>query len=78
MSTRVASVKIDGAERARRGHVVTDFAGNREPSIEDDVVYLDQEGGALADLQAEHGAVPRDRRGRHPADGPRPAEVIVS
>ena len=43
--TRVASVKIDGAEARVVATVVTDFAGNREPSIEDDVVYLHQEGG---------------------------------
>jgi hypothetical protein len=42
---RIASVKIDGADARVVATVVTDFAGNREPSIEDDVVYLHQRGG---------------------------------
>ncbi len=42
---RIASVKIDGADARVVATVVTDFAGNREPSIEDDVVYLHQDGG---------------------------------
>ena len=40
----IASVKIDGAEARVVATVVTDFAGNREPSIEDDVVYLREHG----------------------------------
>jgi hypothetical protein len=43
--TGIASVKIDGADARVVATVVTGFAGNREPSIEDDVVYLHQEGG---------------------------------
>jgi hypothetical protein len=42
---RIASVKIDGADARVVATVVTDFAGNREPSIEDDVVYLRHQGG---------------------------------
>jgi hypothetical protein len=42
--TRITSVKIDGADARVVATVVTDFTGNREPSIEDDVVYLHQEG----------------------------------
>jgi hypothetical protein len=42
---RIASVTIDGADARVVATVVTDFAGNREPSIEDDVVYLHQRGG---------------------------------
>jgi hypothetical protein len=42
---RIASVKIDGADARVVATLVTDFAGDREPSIEDDVVYLHQEGG---------------------------------
>jgi hypothetical protein len=42
---RIASVKIvDGTARTV-ATTVTQFAGNREPSIEDDVVYLDRRGG---------------------------------
>ena len=42
---RIASVSIDGAEARVVATDVTDFAGNREPSIEDDVVYLHRQGG---------------------------------
>jgi hypothetical protein len=42
---RIASVSIDGADARVVATDVTDFAGNREPSIEDDVVYLHQQGG---------------------------------
>jgi hypothetical protein len=42
---RINSVAIDGADARVVATTVTDFAGNREPSIEDDVVYLRQEDG---------------------------------
>ena len=42
---RIASVNIDGTDARVVATIVTDFAGNREPSIEDDVIYLRQRGG---------------------------------
>jgi hypothetical protein len=42
---RINSVAIEGASARVVATTVTDFAGNREPSVEDDVVYLGQEGG---------------------------------
>jgi hypothetical protein len=42
---RIASVNISGTDARVVATDVTDFAGNREPSIEDDVVYLREEGG---------------------------------
>jgi ketosteroid isomerase-like protein len=37
---RIRSVAIDGASAKAVATIVTRFAGNREPSIEDDIVYL--------------------------------------
>jgi hypothetical protein len=42
---RINSVALDGTDARVVATTVTDFAGNREPSIEDDVVYLRQEDG---------------------------------
>ena len=42
---RIRSVTIDGSDARVVATVVTRFAGNREPSIEDDIVYLRDEGG---------------------------------
>ena len=42
---RMASVTIDGSTARAVATTVTQFAGDREPSIEDDVVYLEQRGG---------------------------------
>jgi hypothetical protein len=42
---RIRSVAIDGSEARVVATLVTHFAGNREPSIEDDVVYAQQRGG---------------------------------
>jgi hypothetical protein len=42
---RMASVRIDGDSARAVATTVTQFAGNREPSIEDDVVYLERSGG---------------------------------
>ena len=42
---RINSVAIEGADARVVATTVTDFAGNREPSVEDDVVYLRQEDG---------------------------------
>jgi hypothetical protein len=42
---RIASVKIGDGTARTVATTVTQFAGNREPSIEDDVVYLDRRGG---------------------------------
>jgi hypothetical protein len=42
---RIASVKIAGGTARTVATMVTQFAGNREPSIEDDAVYLERRGG---------------------------------
>jgi hypothetical protein len=42
---RINSVTIEGADARVVATTVTDFAGNREPSVEDDVVYLRRENG---------------------------------
>jgi hypothetical protein len=42
---RIGSVAIDGSDARVVATVVTQFAGNREPSVEDDVVYVEQRGG---------------------------------
>jgi hypothetical protein len=42
---RIHSVSIDGADARVVATLVTQFAGQREPSIEDDVVYVQQRGG---------------------------------
>ena len=42
---RIDSVNINGADARVVATTVTDFAGNREPSVEDDVVYLRNQGG---------------------------------
>ena len=42
---RIRSVAIDGPDARVVATLVTRFAGNREPSIEDDVVYAQQRGG---------------------------------
>jgi hypothetical protein len=42
---RIPSVTIDGTEARLVATTVTHFAGNREPSVEDDLVYLRNEGG---------------------------------
>jgi hypothetical protein len=41
---RIASVTIDGSTARTVATTVTQFAGDREPSIEDDVVYLERRG----------------------------------
>ncbi len=41
---RVRSVRIDGAHARVVATVVTRFAGDREPSVEDDVIYLERHG----------------------------------
>lgn len=43
---RIRSVAIKGADARAVATVVTRFAGDREPSIEDDVVYLRRHGGS--------------------------------
>ena len=42
---RVASVSIQGSQARVVATTVTHFEGNREPSVEDDLVYLRNEGG---------------------------------
>jgi hypothetical protein len=42
---RVASVSIEGSQARLVATTVTHFEGNREPSVEDDLVYLRNEGG---------------------------------
>ncbi len=42
---RIGSVAIDGGNARVVATEVTRFAGNREPSIEDDVVYAEERGG---------------------------------
>jgi hypothetical protein len=42
---RTNSVTIDGTDARVVATTVTDFAGNREPSVEDDVVYLRHQDG---------------------------------
>jgi hypothetical protein len=42
---RIPSVEIDGSQARVTATTVTRFADNREPSVEDDVVYLVQRGG---------------------------------
>jgi hypothetical protein len=42
---RIPSVSIDGAQARVTATVVTEFADNREPSVEDDVIYLDRTDG---------------------------------
>ena len=42
---RIPSVTIDGSEARLVATTVTHFAGNREPSVEDDLVYLRNEDG---------------------------------
>ncbi len=42
---RVPSVAIDGSEARVVATTVTHFAGNREPSVEDDLIYLQSQGG---------------------------------
>ena len=42
---RIPSVTIDGSEARVVATTVTHFAGNREPSVEDDLVYLRNEQG---------------------------------
>jgi hypothetical protein len=42
---RVPSVAIDGSEVTVVATTVTHFAGNREPSVEDDLIYLRNEAG---------------------------------
>jgi hypothetical protein len=50
---RIASVTVDGSEASNHSGAnarvvattVTHFAGNREPSVEDDLVYLQNEDG---------------------------------
>jgi hypothetical protein len=42
---RVPSVTIDGSEARVVATTVTHFAGNREPSVEDDLIYLRSQGG---------------------------------
>ena len=41
---RIPSVTVDGSEARVVATTVTHFAGNREPSVEDDLVYLRNEG----------------------------------
>jgi hypothetical protein len=41
---RVPSVAIDGSQARVVATTVTHFAGNREPSVEDDLIYLRSEG----------------------------------
>ena len=47
--------------------VFTEFAGAREPSIEDDIIYLARCGRPLAGGQAERDPLPRGRHRRRPA-----------
>jgi hypothetical protein len=42
---RIRSVDLTGEDARVVATVVTDFAGNREPSVEDDVVYLRHQDG---------------------------------
>src|SRR6266542_843199 len=42
---RIPSVTIDGAQARVTATVVTRFADNREPSVEDDVIYLSRTDG---------------------------------
>lgn len=42
---RIGSVTIDGSEASVTATMVTHFAGSREPSIEDDLVYLREQDG---------------------------------
>ena len=42
---RVAGVTIDGPQARVVATTVTRFADNREPSVEDDLIYLDRAGG---------------------------------
>jgi len=38
-------VSIDGSDARVVATIVTHFAGDREPSVEDDLIYLRNEGG---------------------------------
>ena len=42
---RVSAVALEGSLARVTATTVTRFAGNREPSVEDDVVYLRQRNG---------------------------------
>jgi hypothetical protein len=42
---RIPAVAIEGSTARVTATTVTRFAGNREPSVEDDLIYLDQQGG---------------------------------
>jgi hypothetical protein len=42
---RIASVSIEGSEARLVATTVTHFAGDREPSVEDDLIYLRNEAG---------------------------------
>ena len=42
---RVPSVTVDGSEARVVATIVTHFAGDREPSVEDDLIYLRNDGG---------------------------------
>jgi hypothetical protein len=42
---RIPSVSIDGSDARVVATIVTHFAGNREPSVEDDLIYLRNEDG---------------------------------
>jgi hypothetical protein len=44
-AARVAAVALDGSEARVTATTVTRFAGRREPSVEDDVIYLQRGGG---------------------------------
>ena len=64
---RIPAVAIDGPIARVTATTVTRFAGNREPSVEDDLIYLAAGAGRVADREAQRDALPRDRDRRHPA-----------
>ena len=75
---RIAGVTIDGPQARVVATTVTRFADNREPSVEDDLIYLRPRGRTVADREAQRDALPRDRRREHPAAGPRASPVAAT
>ena len=67
---RIPAVAVEGSAARVTATTVTRFADNREPSVEDDVIYLRKQGDGMADREAERDALPRDRGRKHPAAGP--------
>ena len=74
--TEIVEVKPEaiGADRARLTTTVTHhFSDRKYVSVEDDVIYLERVGGALAARQAERDVLPSGRLRAAPAAGVRAA-----